>query len=160
MTHNVDHKGLEVLPEALLPLLIHLTKVVGHSSSNGPISLQVNIPFLKLRGCSKSDILHIIWVLSLPEMTQCGPWGACTCCQKHLWQPLYNWWRLWVIEAPMDVYPCNTVCHFPCWDWDWEGAQSLTFCMKFDIYIDRNDTMLTMRGLYMLYEALEIILYI
>jgi len=94
-----------MLPEAHLIILIHLEKVMNHSSSNECIFLQHNVPFPLKRGCPKPDILHEIWELFLLVTTWCWPCPACRCCQKLCQSSLYIGIRLWDTQVAMYVYP-------------------------------------------------------
>ncbi len=53
----VTTRLLHMLPEALPIILIHLTKVRNHSSSNGCLSLHLNVTFARLNWCPKLVIL-------------------------------------------------------------------------------------------------------
>ena len=66
-------RSLLMLAEAPADLPIHLMKVMKHSSSNECLSLKHSMTFPVLRGCPKSDILHVIWELFLAEMTHGEP---------------------------------------------------------------------------------------
>ena len=52
---------LHMLPEALPIIHIHLTKVRNHSSSNGCLSLHLNVTFARLNWCPKLVILLENW---------------------------------------------------------------------------------------------------
>ena len=65
-------RGLYMLSEAPLSILISLRKVVKYSSSSGFLAVYDSIPFSVLRGSPKSDISHEFWELFLAEKTRCG----------------------------------------------------------------------------------------
>jgi len=54
----------------------------------------------------------------------------------------------------MDVCPYSTASHFS----DLSGVQNWMFCLKFESSFGRKDTILTIRGLDILYNALPIII--
>ena len=57
----VTTRLLHMLSEALPIIHIHLTKVGNHSSSNGCLSLHLNVTFARLNWCSKLVILLENW---------------------------------------------------------------------------------------------------
>ena len=70
---TVQHiNGWWMLSEASPICLVHLRKVVKHSSSNGCLSLQYSITFVVLRGYPKSGNLCEIWESTSAKMIWCN----------------------------------------------------------------------------------------
>ena len=124
------------------------------SSSNVWLSFYSTILFTILRGCPKSDILHEIWEYFRAKKTQCWPYKGIVYAVKSSsshhyaakeghWTVKQQWMDLIVAQYPISCA---------------EGVPEIWyFVWNLMLVLGRNGTVWTKRGLYMLPEALNII---
>ena len=152
---TMSMRVMQMSSKAFPVILTHLRKVMKHSSSSGCISLQNIIPFSMLTGCLKSDILHKMCVLFLAEKIWCGPHkglvDATKSSSNHLCMFKEGYKTLKQLWIPLLVAQ-YLIIHV-------EGVHKI-WCFAWNLgwVLNRNDTMLIIRGLYMLCKAHIIIL--
>ena len=114
--HHMVRKGLIIVVRSPYHLPCPPCKIMRQSRSNGCLTLQYSIPFPMLRGYLKPWILYEIWESTLAEIAWYGPWWDHGCFHKLLPSPSGIYGMLRTTPSAMDVSPCITTSHFPCWE--------------------------------------------